>query len=251
MGRFLRYLALVCASLSSLSAGKAHAGGFDVAPISLTLSAKAASGMLVVTNRSQEPLRFHVSAFAWDQTPDGEMVLTPTRDIMFFPALLTLNPQEARNLRVGVSVKPGATEKTYRVFVQELPALATAQEQPTGSVAVLLKMGIPVFLEPTAPPKAVPSVSAMQLQGTKLSFNLNNTGNSHFVPQKVLIKGRDGAMLLHTEEATAWYVLAGRKTRYVVTLPATVCVGIKSIDVELQWAGGPTTATLENAHCTP
>jgi fimbrial chaperone protein len=251
MGRFVQYLALVCASFCLLHADKAQAGGFDVAPISLTLSAKAANGMLVVTNRSKEPLRFHVSASAWDQTPEGEMVLTPTRDIMFFPAMLTLNPQESRNLRVGVVAKPGTTEKTYRVFVQELPALATAEQQGGGTVGMLVKLGIPVFLEPTAAPKAAPSVSALQLQGPKFSFNLNNTGNSHFVPDRILVKARDGSTVLHTEEVNAWYVLPGRKTRYAVTLPAAVCVGIKSVDVELKWARGPTTATLENVHCTP
>ncbi len=251
MGRFLRYFALMCAGLGLFATDKALAAGFDVAPISLTLSAKTVSGMLVVTNRSPEPLRFHVTAFAWDQTPEGEMVLTPTRDIMFFPAMLTLNPQEARNLRVGVSAKPGATEKTYRVFVQELPALATAKEELSGNVAVLLKMGIPVFVEPTGMAKVSPSVSALQMKGSKLVFNLNNTGNTHFIPQKIVVKAKDGSTVLHEEEVNGWYVLAGRKSRYAVTLPATVCVGIKSIDVELQWARGPTTATLENAHCTP
>ncbi len=251
MGRILRVVALVCATFHAFSADRALADGFDVAPISMTLNAKALSGMLVVTNRSTQAIRFHVTAFAWDQTPEGEMVLTPTRDITFFPALLTLNPQEARNLRVGFTAKIGDKEKTYRVFVQELPALSKASDNTTGNVAMLLKMGIPIFVEPNSAAKVTPSLSAVQITGPKVVFNLNNTGNSHFVPDKILVKAKSGSTVLHTEELSGWYVLAGRKTRYAVTLPATVCVGIKSLDVELQWAKGPTKATLENAHCTP
>jgi fimbrial chaperone protein len=76
---------LACASLLCVCVGTAHASTFDVSPITLTLSAKVPSGMLVVTNRGAEPLRFQVSAFAWDQKPNGEMVLKPTTDVVFFP----------------------------------------------------------------------------------------------------------------------------------------------------------------------
>src|SRR5262245_20832967 len=121
MTRSLGGLVLCCTALFCALPRAAHASEFDVSPVTLTLNGQMTSTMLTITNRGSEAVRFHVSAFAWDQRPDGEMVLNPTTDVVFFPAMLTLNPKEARNLRVGTNVKPGAVEKTYRIFVQELP----------------------------------------------------------------------------------------------------------------------------------
>jgi fimbrial chaperone protein len=250
MGRLLVCLALLSASFAGAFVQRAQASAFEVAPISLTLSSKVSSGMLVVTNHSPEPLRFHITAFSWDQKPDGEMILSPTKDLVFFPAMLTLNPQEARNLRIGANVKPGAVEKSYRVFVQELPALASADQQPASTVGVLTKMGVPVFLEAQTP-KTTPSVASLSLQGSKLTFQIKNNGNVHFRPEAVIVRAKDGQTVLHTQEVDGWYVLAGKSTTYVVSLPTTVCTTLKSIDVELKSDRGPATATLGNAHCTP
>ena len=252
MGRFFCMLALVCAAAGGFAALEAHAASFDVSPITLTLSAQAQSGNLVVTNRSDVSARFHVTAFAWEQAANGEMVLTPTREIMFFPAMLTLNAQEARNLRIGMNFKPGAVERTFRVFVQELPALATANTPVGSKVSVLVRMGVPVFIEPTVKPKAIPSLSALSLQRSKFSFHVNNTGNSHFVPREITVKPMDGASVLTTLEVNGWYVLAGKTSSYSVTLPTEACVALKSITVEMKSQNGATTtATLENARCTP
>ena len=89
--------------LAALAASPARAANFDVSPTLLTLSNKAASATLVITNRTPELLRFHVTAFAWKQRADGEMILEPTKDIVFFPAMLSLNPKDSRQIRVGRS----------------------------------------------------------------------------------------------------------------------------------------------------
>jgi fimbrial chaperone protein len=252
MGRLFRMLALLCAGAGCFAALKAHAASFDVSPITLTLSAQAQSGNLVVTNRSDVSARFHITAFAWEQAANGEMILKPTREIMFFPAMLTLNPQEARNLRIGMNFQPGAVERTFRVFVQELPALAAASAPAGSNVSMLIRMGVPIFIEPTVKPKAIPSLSALSLQGTKFSFHVNNTGNSHFVPAAITVKPKDGAKVLAAVGVSSWYVLAGKTSAYSVTLPTEACVALKSITVEMKSQNGATTtATLENARCTP
>jgi fimbrial chaperone protein len=250
MRRFLGVLALLCAAFSSFALERAHASGFEVSPITLTLSANAKSAMLTVTNQSAEPLRFHVTAAAWDQRPDGEMVLTPTTDIMFFPAMLTLNPQEARNLRVGVNVKPGATEKAYRVFVQELPRLVTADNKEASAVGILTKMGVPVFVQPEAP-KTAPTLAGLALRENKLTFAVGNTGTEHFRSETITIRAKDGAKELFVKELDGWYVLAGRSTSYGVALPPEVCTGLKAVEVVLTSDKGKAAATLGNAHCTP
>lgn len=250
MRGYLLLLALLCSAfLGVLLPTGAHASSFDVAPISLTLSAKVSSGMLAVTNRGVEPLRFHVTAYSWDQKADGEMVLTPTKDIVFFPAMLTLNPQEARNLRIGTSIKPGAVEKSYRVFVQELPPLALSPDEQASTVRVLTKMGIPVFVEGSSA-KPAPGLHGLTFAAQKLTFQVKNAGSAHFRPEKIVVKGKDGSKVIHSQNVDGWYVLAGGIRTYEVTLPIEACDVLKSIDVEMKWEGGSTMASLGNARCT-
>lgn len=240
--------ALALGSLGSL-ATPAHASMFDVSPINLTLSGKATTGMLSVTNRGTEALRFQISAFAWDESPKGEMILHPTRDIVFFPAMLTVNPGEARKLRVGMNVKPAAKEKSYRIFVQELPPLVKGPDD-ANAVRVLTKMGIPVFIAPEAP-KLTAQLAGLSLRGAKLDFAVRNPGNVHFRPETIVVTARDGGKVLHTEETPGWYVLAGGVRNYSVELPAQACSALNSVQVELRMEKGGTKATLASARCTP
>jgi fimbrial chaperone protein len=248
--RRLSCLALACASLLLTFAGSARASSFDVSPVTLTLSVRVPSAMLVVTNRGSEPLRFQVSAFSWDQKANGDMVLNPTSDIVFFPALLTLNPNEKRNLRVGAQVRPGASEKTYRIFVQELPPAVKAGADE-GTVKVLTKMGIPIFLEP-AGAKPAPSVVGLAVQGSSVKFEVKNGGTAHFRSLKVRVTAKDAAnKVLHSQELEGWYVLAGGARAYAVELPKAACQGLSSIQVELESDKGAAKAALSNARCSP
>lgn len=250
MERLIRLFALMSAIGVFFLAGQARASGFEVSPVALTFTDKVASGMISVTNRSTEPVRFQVKALAWSQKPDGEMVFTPSRDIVFFPAMLTLNPNEARNIRVGITIAPAAVEKTYRVFVQELPRLSLSRADNGSTVGVLSNMAIPVFLAP-ASPKVTPTLSPIALQGTTVKFVLRNTGTVHFRPDNLVLLAKDGANVLHTAELSTWYVLAGGTREYVATLPPQACVAAKSIEVELKSERGDVKAVLPNVSCVP
>jgi fimbrial chaperone protein len=230
----------------------ASAAQFDIAPVSLSLSDKTSSGTLVLTNRSSEALRFHVTVFSWSQRADGEMVLNPTNDIVFFPAMLTLNPKQSRQLRVGMKVKAGATEKTYRLFVQELPPLVKSKEDEPNAVRVLTKMGLPIFIEPSGRAKPVPAVSGLAVKGDALSFDIKNAGNAHMRVEKSVITVKDGAAkVIHTQEAAGWYVLAGGTRTYAVALPKAACASAKAIEVAIESSHGPAKAALSNEACGP
>ncbi len=250
MERLIRVLALFGAMGVFLSAGQARASGFEVSPVALTFTDKVASGMISVTNRSAEPVRFQVKGLSWAQRPDGEMVFAPSNEIVFFPAMLTLNPNEARNIRVGITIAPAATEKTYRVFVQELPRLTVSAAANGGTVGVLSNMAIPVFLAP-ASPKVTPALSPLSLQGATVKFALRNSGNVHFRPDNLVLLAKDGKNVVHTMELSTWYVLAGGTREYVATLPPQACAAAKSIEVELKSERGDVKASLPSVTCVP
>ena len=120
----------LAAVLSSVS--PVFASSFTVNPTQIFLAPRTTSALLTLRNESDETLRFQLTAFAWDQSAEGEIKLQPTEDIVFYPALLTLAPKESRNVRVGTATRFEAVEKTYRIFVEELPS----QEAHDGQSAV-------------------------------------------------------------------------------------------------------------------
>jgi fimbrial chaperone protein len=220
--RLIAVLLSVLSLVMLTEARDAWAMSFEVSPVRLALSSASPSGLITLKNQSGETLRVEVTGHAWSQGPDGAMLLAPTQDIVFFPSLLTLSPGESRNLRVGASTAFSATEKTYRIFVEELPPLARATGEPN-VVRVLTRMGIPVFLNATQP-LATPRIEGSSINHAHFSFTLQNRGTTHFLAQKVVLAAlaADGATVVETA-LPAWYVLAGGFRLYELDLPPAAC----------------------------
>jgi fimbrial chaperone protein len=214
--------------------GKAEASAFTVNPIRITLAGKDQSALLSLQSQSSEELRFKVSIKAWSQSPQGEMELKDTKDIVVFPALLTLGPKEERKLRIGATVPAGAVEKTYRVFVEELPGLRAPQTATKSEVKVLTKMGIPIFIRP-AKPQVAGAVQGTAIAKGKLSFSVKNTGNVYFLIQSVNIKGLDGAGASTFEKTVeGWYLLAGGTRLWELDFPKDACAKSKALTFDVQ-----------------
>jgi fimbrial chaperone protein len=171
------------------------------------------------------------------------MKLEPTEDIVFFPALLTLRPSEERRIRVGSVAPAGSQEKTYRIFVEELPSLEASSG---GAVRVLTKMGIPIFLRP-AKEAAAGALSEVGQQNGKFHFMLSNTGTVHFVPQAITVRGLSGRNAVFERHLEGWYVLAGGHRLFDLDLPRPECVRATSLAVEVKFSS----ATLEERLETP
>jgi len=229
--RFAAILLTLTGLVSGVFIGQASASTFNVSPTQVFLSGKASSALLTLRNDSEEPLRFQLSVFAWDQSPSGEMTLAPTQDVVFFPALLTLAPKEERKIRVGRMVAPANVERTYRIFVEELPSLE-AVSNPAASVKVLTKMGIPIFVRPAKEDTTAGITGAETHDGT-LHFTLANSGTVHFVPERIIVRGlADGKSVFETQ-IPAWYVLAGGKRDFEFELPKPDCGRATALQVQV------------------
>src|SRR4051794_9617959 len=120
--RVLRGFGLGVLVLLGWGAGSAEASAFTVTPVRILLGRGANSALLNVRNDSTDAIRFQISLKAWNQAPDGEMQLTDTNDLVFFPSMMELAPGEEKKVRVGSAFKaPVTTERTYRIFFEELP----------------------------------------------------------------------------------------------------------------------------------
>ena len=224
---------LVAAALLMLtSASWASAATFTVNPTQIFLSGKTTTALLTLRNDSEETLRFQLTAFAWQQTPSGEISLTASEDVVFFPALLTLGPKEERRIRVGTTVSAAAQERTYRIFVEELPPADAAKEN---AVRVLTKMGIPIFIRP-AKEVATADLRDLGVRGKSLQFSIHNRGTVHFVPQRVVVRAlATSGEKLAEHDAKAWYILAGGRRDFSIDRPAGECARVASLTVDVEF----------------
>jgi fimbrial chaperone protein len=215
-------------------AGAAFAATFTVDPTQISLSGRTGSALLTLRNESDDTLQFQLSVFAWGQSPSGEMQLEATDDIVFFPTLLTLKPKETRRVRIGSATTQEVREKTYRIFVEELPPTGTT----TGSgVRVLTKMGIPIFVRPVKE-VATATLNNLRQQDGALRFTLTNAGTVHVVPQSIKVRGLAGSNTAFDRELEGWYVLAGGRREFDMAFPKNACAQVTSIVVDILFESG-------------
>jgi len=230
----------------------ASASTFTVSRVHVFLSTRQKSELVKVRNDSDVALRFQVSVFAWEQSAQGEMVLAATRDIVFFPPLFALKPGEERNLRIGTSAPSASVEKTYRLFIEELPS-QEGGPGPPGQVAIRTRLGIPIFLRPVKEATGG-RVEQVGVREGRLAFTVRNTGNVHLLAQAIRVTGYGAAGETVLEgKLEGWYVLAGGTRLHDLELPADKCPLLRTIAIEVQTPQAAFTerVDLPTAGCRP
>ena len=127
-----------------------------------------------------------------------------------------------------VNVPVGAKEKTYRVFVEELPP-PDLKKQNMG-VRVLTKISIPVFFTPDGATHQL-AVEGLTVAKGKFVFHLKNNGNRYAQVQSIDAIGKGESGDVFKGEAKSWYVLAGDDRVYELPVPADQCSKIKELSV--------------------
>ena len=213
-------------------AGRVRASGLNLSPVQVWLSQDTSKSLLTLRNEGPEDARFQVSVVAWDEDANTGMKLSPTEDIVAFPLLLELKVGETRSLRIGTVVPFGPVEKTYRVFLEELPPPEKPQTRST--VRVLTRVGIPVFLAPVRTLEQH-KLSPVTVAGAGASVDVQNHGNVHFRVETVRLEGfADGGSRLFEKEAQGWYVLAGAHKRYELEIPKEACRKVRKLVVSVK-----------------
>jgi fimbrial chaperone protein len=220
--------------LAVVRTGVVLAGTFQVNPIRITLSQQSSSSLLTVRNDSTERVRFQIGVFEWDQSADGEMLLTPTEDLIFFPNLLAIEPGDERNVRVGTNKSIVSTEKSYRIFVEELPP---TEKSETQGIRILTKMGVPIFIQP-AKRLLQGQVGQIKLAESRFSFEVKNAGNVHFFPRFIRVQGTGSTgETLFERDLQAWYILSGGIRRYSIDITQSDCPKLQNLAVEVEFEG--------------
>jgi fimbrial chaperone protein len=212
-------------------AGTAHAARFQVQPTRVELAGEHHVGSVTITNRSDVAVRFQVTAMTWAEDEDGVTKLVPTDDLVVYPTLFTVDAGGSRGVRVASMALPGAREVPYRIFVQELPALRSADAAGDGRITMLTRMGIPVFLPPDV--SRVAGDVAADLAGDALTIRLRNRGSVHVRVATIRVVGEGAGGVVFDRTQPGWYLLAGGARRYPLRFTADECRQVTALRVEV------------------
>jgi fimbrial chaperone protein len=241
--RYLSGLGIICLSLifiSTKSLSQSNPGqsnNFVVFPVQVYLSSTAPSpnSFISIRNTSTETKRFQVKVFSWTQKEKEPLQLIPTEDLVVFPLLVTIEPAQSRDVRLGLVVPATSVEKTYRIMVEELPNAQTQEnsKKSTG-VSFRFKMSIPIFVQPEQK-QSQPALTNLLNNKGKFSFQLTNTGNVHYLAKELQVTGTDtSGKTLFQKSKTGWYVLSGSSQLYDIELPKTDCQKVANVTVNLK-----------------
>jgi fimbrial chaperone protein len=182
----------------------AHAGSFSISPLRAELGDKPRSASFTVTNGAAEHASFQVSVRKWTQGADGKDVYEESGDLVVFPRQLEVPAMGKRIVRVGIEHPPAQVEAAYRVFIEELPPAASATAGRKGTVAVVGRFALPVFVK-TASARGQLAIDSVNAKEGTYTVRLANRGNARVhLARMTAGNSPDGAAQLASP-----YLLAG------------------------------------------
>lgn len=208
-------LVLIVAASDSFAAAS-----WRVSPIRLDFDQKTRSGVVTITNDGDASVSLQIKAFLWTQDEQGKDRYEESNDLVFFPRIMTLRAGDSRVLRAGIQVPATSQEKSYRLFVEEIPE---PRSDSGAVVAIAIRFGIPVFVTPIKV-QVVNEFSQIGYRGGELHFALKNAGNVHYRIQGIKVTGADaqGAELWNAS-SEGWYLLAGNQRSHAVKVAVEDC----------------------------
>jgi fimbrial chaperone protein len=227
-------LVLATAVVGCALFGRAFAGEFVVSPVGLDLGGTARSGAITIRNDGKDKLGFELEAMEWRQDAEGKDQYVPTNELVFYPKVMAVEPGQEGLVRVGIRTPLVQAEKTYRLFIQELPGTAKAAASSTAQGNFLIRFGAPIFVGPVKPQDSL-TVDSLAVTKGVVSVSAHNTGNRHQVVQGVSLKGVDRAgSEVYSLTLADRYLLAGTAKTFSAVIPRADCTRIASLSVEVR-----------------
>lgn len=219
----------LCATQVAASAPPA----FKIDPITVTLARGDSSALVSVINQGDTKIRFQITGAAWRQSVDGHIQLEQTPALVFFPTVFTVDAQDTKKIRIGVTAPAGNVERAYRLTIAQLPPLEQVIAPAKGAaINTLLRVSIPVFVEPNAPPAAGYDITQPIVSDGALKFEFINTGNVHVLLNSVEVVGKNSAGTPTFDyKDNAWYVLAGGRRDFSFALRKATCAATRTVDI--------------------
>jgi len=203
---------------------------FSINPVRIFFEGGKKTDILTIKNESTDSASLQINAVAWTQDETGENIYSPTEDILFYPKLFEINPGEEKIIRIGKKVSRSDMERTYRLFIEEIPDNTQLE---TTSVKILMKVGIPVFILPVNA-AASGRIESIELREGSLRVDVTNEGNTHFIIKSMKVEGRDGAgKEVYAAERAGGYLHHGKSKGFTFEIPKDECHMVKTLNVHI------------------
>jgi fimbrial chaperone protein len=230
----------------------AHASSIKIWPLKIMLSPAQNSDSVRLRNNGTQLVNVQISAKTWDMDENGQFIETDSGDFVFFPRLLTLPPGEEKSVRVGYHGDFPPLEKSYRLYIEELPPILTPEEQALSiGVQYTLKLSLPLFVMP-GKTAIVPNIGieALQRSDTGLKFALRAVGNYHLSVRQVnaeLFDATGTSLTKGENKPRLMRILPQRRVFMTIPLDIQLCTQAThvSIQVEAEGLKAPYTQRLE------
>jgi fimbrial chaperone protein len=215
-----------------IAPGTCLSADFTVNPVNIFLDAKQKTAVITITNNGEQPLTLQATAVGWSQDDEGKDVYSSTEDIIMFPRIFTVDKGQQRIVRIGTKVPPLATERTYRIYMEEVPA-AQGEDLSGAVLKTLMKVGVPVFISPL---KASPEgkIEKANISKGTITFLLVNNGNLHYIMRGVKVEGfdKEGTPVFR-KDFGGWYVLSGRSKTFSAEVSREICMKVTTLKIEV------------------
>jgi len=204
-----------CFVLLLIHSVELRAASWNVEPVRVELTSEQTTSAITISNDGDQVTSIQVQVVAWSQV-DGKDVYTPTKELIISPPIFTINPKQEQIVRVALRQHADLTgEMTYRINLQELPALALNN---ASAVQVALRVSLPVFIQ-MRKGIAVPQI-VWHVEGASnnsLIVNLRNQGNAHIQITDLALY-IPGMELPIASDTVSSYVLAGQSHQWFLKL---------------------------------
>jgi fimbrial chaperone protein len=227
----------------------AIAADFQIQPTTMDLGRNVKSGAFSVINNGKDKIDFQVSVKEWKQDDKGKDVYLDTKEIVYFPKIMSVEANSQRAVRIGLKTPPSAKEKTYRLFVEEIPTPKKVEDvdgnkKIKAGVMIAFRFSIPIFVQPLKPQESYALDRIEMTQGTVKAI-VKNTGNVHLKLRAVKFSGKaaDGKEIF-SKEVSGWYILNGLSLTYEADIPKDVCGKLATIDMKAQTENANINGTL-------
>jgi len=205
------------------------ASSFKAMPLRLYLNSKDNTEVLKVVNEGNEKVTVQVSVKSWSQDGSGKDEYSDTDQLIVFPKMTSIEAGAEKVFRVGYRGGEVVDEKTYRIFVQELPV----NKPGATALKFALNLSLPVFVAPKVV-KSEWEIKSLKVEGGEIKVEVKNYGNRHLMVKKITTNGVDrSGKNIFSNEKSGWYTLSGSSREYVVEMPLKDCMLAEKVKVEV------------------
>ena len=237
--RKLMVVTLLC--LAAGTTGAAQGSSIYISPTIVVMGYGNATSAITVRNDSGRPVGFTIRGQRWTNLADGTPRLEDTQDVIVFPAAIALRAGESKRIRLATQVAVSAAERSYRVVLDEVASLSSAQR----GLATRLQFSIPVFVQPKERTAKV-WMPAPDIDKGSVHLQLWNVGRLHVTSRTVQARGFDAAgAIVWTRDFRPWYLLVEERRTHSATLSAAECRATALIVAEASFSESKALALRE------